>query len=154
MIVHHAVPSGAPIVLTTANPLPNSVTLEWGPPPLEYQNGDIINYMIEFMELGSHNSTIFFSNSTFLNVAALQPYTTYSFSVSAATALGFGPASEHQLLQTAEDGRLMGLMRQFRVIHSMATTPIPYPLPDLSLYTDVRTHKLIPTVILSIMCIL
>ncbi len=88
------------------NTLPRSVTLLWGPPPAEHQNGNIVGYRIEFITLSPHNSTQFFTVSTSLDVALLDPFTSYSFSVTAATAVGFGPESEHAELQTAEDGEL------------------------------------------------
>ena len=98
------VPSSAPVGLNYSNPLPDSLTLTWRPPPPQHQNGDIVNYLIDFTDLASINSTVSITNSTSLDVAGLQPFTSYAFSVSAATAVGFGPASEHFIVQTAEDG--------------------------------------------------
>ena len=60
--------------------------------------------MVELVGLQAHNSSIFFTDYAFLDIDELQPFTTYSFSVVAATAVGFGPASEHHMVQTAEDG--------------------------------------------------
>lgn len=101
------VPSHAPVELMPSNLLPTSATLLWSPPPEEHQNGDIVNYLVEFISLGAHNGSAFFTNSTSLDVAMLRPFTSYSFSVSAATAVGFGPASQHYTFKTAEEVPLL-----------------------------------------------
>ena len=104
LLLTFTVPSGAPVGLNYTNLLHTSVTLLWSPPLQQQQNGDIVGYMLAFAVLGSHNATTFHTNTTSLEVAMLHPFTSYSFSVSAGTAVGFGPASQHFLLQTAEDG--------------------------------------------------
>ena len=78
----------------------------WQPPPLENQNGAIVNYKINFTELSTHNYTLSYTNSTSYEVMLLSPFTSYAFSVAAATAIGFGPSSQHILVTTAEDGML------------------------------------------------
>lgn len=97
-------PSGAPVELGYNSPSPSSLVLQWQPPPILHRNGLIINYMVQFTEISTHNSSTFFSNSTSMEVEMLSAFTAYSFSVSAATAIGFGPMSEHLIVLTAEDG--------------------------------------------------
>ena len=98
------VPASSPVNLSFSKLMITSLTLLWCPPLPDDQNGVILNYMIEFVGLQAHNSSIFITDSTFLDIAELQPFTSYSFSVAAATAVGFGPASEHHMVQTTEDG--------------------------------------------------
>ena len=86
-----------------------SLTLLWEPPPPLHRNGPIVNYLINLTEIPTHNSTAFWSNSTSLLLEELSIFTAYSFSVSAATSVGFGPVSEHFLFVTAEDGEYVNL---------------------------------------------
>lgn len=91
------------------NLTPTSFTLLWQPPPPDDQNGNIINYMVNFTELHAHNFTLILTNTTSLEAEMLVPFTTYACSVAAATAIGFGPYSQHLVIQTAEDGNCIVL---------------------------------------------
>lgn len=84
--------------------MPTSFTILWSPPLPDDRNGVIINYKLSFTELGTHYSTVFFTNSTSHEVMMLDPFTFYAVSIAAATAVGFGPLSQHFPVQTAEDG--------------------------------------------------
>lgn len=77
----------------------------WQPPLPDDQNGVIINYKVNFTEVGSCIHTLYYTNSTSYEVMMLHPFTFYSFSVAAATTVGFGPPSQHFLVKTAEDGK-------------------------------------------------
>ena len=83
-----------------------SFTILWSPPLPDDQNGVIINYKLDFTELGTHYSSVFFTNATSYEVMMLDPFTSYAVSIAAATAIGFGPLSQHFPVQTAEDGML------------------------------------------------
>lgn len=104
LILPTAAPASAPVELRSISVTSTSFILLWEPPLAEDQNGVITEYMVNFTQVHSHVYTLFLTNSTSLDVTMLSPFTLYSFSVSAATALGFGPASEHFQVRSAEDG--------------------------------------------------
>ena len=104
--LYHLVPAGPPSELRYENLTSTSFTVLWQPPPLEDQNGAILNYKINFTELSTHNYSLSYTNLTSHEVEMLDPFTSYVFSIAAATAVGFGPLSRHFLVATEEDGML------------------------------------------------
>lgn len=111
------VPSSSPLELSHRNVTSTSFTLLWKPPLPENQNGQLTAYMVNFTNINSHEFQIFTTNSTFLDITLLDPFTLYSGSVSASTAVGFGPASEHHFIQTAEDGKRDKLLYVIMYFH-------------------------------------
>ena len=101
----HTVPD-APGELKVSHSLPTSAQLSWTPVPEDKQNGTITGYSVQVARPSSYS--YFYSsssekinrveipvmdgNATSYEVSDLQPYTTYSFSVSAITKIGTGLA--------------------------------------------------------------
>ena len=103
-------PSGSPVWLTVGCNLPTSVQLSWGTVPKDQQNGVITGYSIQVKKPGSTrniqiattisgrmppvHSPHFLMEDTYSSekVYGLKPSTEYTFSVSAKTRAGSGPA--------------------------------------------------------------
>ena len=83
------VPSGPPqnftILVTSRN-----ITLFWSPPLLSQRNGDIISYNLSCNISGATSSVR--RNITSIEIP-VEPFTSYSCAVSAATVVGDGPAT-------------------------------------------------------------
>ena len=97
-----AVPSGPPeefnIFLPQGNP---SMSLSWSPPLSSQRNGVIISYLVTCSSGGSIiNSTR--TSSTSLTITGLQPFTSYSCTVRAATIAGDGPAAVRSVVTRGE----------------------------------------------------
>ena len=87
---------------------PDSLTLQWLPPPEQGQNGIIISYSVNV----THNSTgdvQHFSSiiEEYFTVESLSPYTAYLCSVAAHTIIGMGPYAVPVLAITDEDGTIV-----------------------------------------------
>ena len=91
---------------------PNSVEVTWQAPPLVHHNGPILSYIIRYfptneldMSQDSHvtaDEDEAIQNKTLSN---LEPFTRYSFKVSAVNAAGTGPFSMAVEGTTDEDGK-------------------------------------------------
>lgn len=72
-----------------------SVTLFWNLPDLFYQNGNITRHRITTTtnpnQPISVRETIYIGRETTVKINELNIYTIYTFTVSAGTAIGFGP---------------------------------------------------------------
>ena len=99
--MHTTAPSGSPMWLTVRGSLPTSVQLSWGAVPKNQRNGEIAGYSIQVegpdtMQNIQTNTSV--SKDllripyAFEKVSDLKPSTEYSFSVSAKTVAGSGPA--------------------------------------------------------------
>ena len=87
------VPSGTPGELLVSHTLPTSVQLSWTPVPEDLQNGNITGYTVQVEGPDSTQEIpVMHGNATSYEVSGLKPYTTYTFSVSAMTEAGIGPA--------------------------------------------------------------
>ncbi len=73
----------------------------WSPPPLEYQNGDIIGYTVNVTDTETQQFT---TQSTNITVSTLKPFTVYFLTVAARTSAGIGPFSSPVSIKTHEDG--------------------------------------------------
>ena len=86
-------PSGTPEWLTVRGNHPTSVQLSWGAVPEDQENGKITSYSIQ---VGGPDTTISIPTTggyvTSKEVSDLRPSTEYTFSVSAVTVAGSGPA--------------------------------------------------------------
>ena len=94
-------PSGTPKWLTVRGSLPTSVRLFWGAVPEDQQNGEITGYSIQVE--GPDTTQSIQTNTTVSKgllrirraskkVCDLRPSTEYTFSISAVTVTGSGPA--------------------------------------------------------------
>lgn len=107
----HSVPSAAPLSLRAISASPDSLNLQWLPPPEDGQNGIIVNYSVNV----THNSTgdvQHFSGiqEQYFTVEFLSPYTAYLCSVAAHTTIGMGPYTVPELTITDEDGMIAVLL--------------------------------------------
>ena len=83
-----------------------TVSLSWGPPLLENQNGVIRKYIIAATETDTENEYTWESVSTNIAIHSLHPFYTYQFTLAAYT-IQRGPFSYIVTLQTPEDGKIM-----------------------------------------------
>ena len=82
----------------------HTLTLSWSPPLPSQRNGVIISYLITYSSGGSiinSNRT----SSTSLTITGLQPFTSYTCTVSAATTVGDGPAVMLDAVTSSEDSK-------------------------------------------------
>ena len=88
--------SDAPGELKVSHSLPTSAKLSWTPVPKHKQNDTITGYTIQVegpFSLGkTKHIPVMNAAATSFEVSGLQPYTTYTFSVSAVTKVGTGLA--------------------------------------------------------------
>ena len=83
----------------------NTIQLSWDPPPLESQNGDIQQYLINATAAESGETVQLVSTVNSVRINNLHPYYTYSIVISAVT-IGPGPYSTPVTVTTFEDGRV------------------------------------------------
>ena len=91
----HTVPIGMPGELFVSHNLPTSAQLSWTPVPKDKQNDIIIGYTVQVVgsdPIEKREIPVMDGNATSYEVSDLRPYTEYTFSVSAMTEAGTGPA--------------------------------------------------------------
>ena len=95
---------------------PNSVEVTWQAPPLVHHNGPILSYIIRYfpsnvsdMTQDSHVAADEGEAIQHKTLSNLEPFTRYSFRVSAVNAAGAGPFSVSVEETTKEDGQCMYL---------------------------------------------
>ena len=82
------------------------VELVWALPPMAQQNGIIRRYIVNVTSVDGGEELITYSQTTRTLVQNLDPFTTYTCSVSAET-VAPGPFSPPIVFQTAEDGEVL-----------------------------------------------
>ena len=82
-----------------------SVDLSWAPPLEEERSGIITNYVIVFNRRGSDSLVQLTSTAANITLNMLSPFTAYTVTVAASTAVGVGPPSPQLTFTTAEDGK-------------------------------------------------
>ena len=105
LLFFSVVPSGPPRNLHGAVIAADSITLTWGLPLLEDQNGVITGYVVLVTQANSGQSYQVNSNTTNLNLTSLTPNSLYTFAVAAQTRRGRGPYSNSVTLHTSTDGK-------------------------------------------------
>ena len=75
----------------------------WDPPATHLSNGLITSYTVTQVSAGT-TSTSLTTTDLMLTVTGLRPFTSYSFTVTASTSVGSGPASPSEPIMTPEDG--------------------------------------------------
>ena len=100
---HSSAPSQPPSNVQVPTINPREVVLAWAPPPMDQQNGIIRRYIVNITTNDSGEELITYSQTTTALVLNLDPFTTYTCSVSAET-VALGPYSSAIMFQTAEDG--------------------------------------------------
>jgi hypothetical protein len=87
------IPTGTPGELLVSHSLPTSAQLSWTPVPEDKQNDTITGFIVQVEGPDSiQEIPVMDRNATSYEVSDLRPYTTYTFSVSAMTEAGTGPA--------------------------------------------------------------
>ena len=100
-------PSSAPQNLTVTALSPNSISLDWSPPPPHSQNGVIQEYRVNVTEMETGTEFNFTTTATSLTVPFLHPYYTYKCVICTYT-IATGPYTEVTVM-TPEDGTLNNL---------------------------------------------
>ena len=98
-----AVPENFMAIVTSSS----SATFSWLPPPMEYQNGVIVQYYVDITNTGLGISFLVIvpGSHTSLEYAVLKPFTTYQCSVASATNVGLGPYTNKINVTTSEAGK-------------------------------------------------
>ena len=97
-------PSSAPDNLTVTALSPNSISLNWSPPPPQSQNGVIREYRINVTEIETGTEFNLTTTANSITVSFLHPYYTYECAISAYT-IATGPYTVVTVM-TSEDGML------------------------------------------------
>ena len=82
----------------------DEVILSWSTLPLDKQNGDITNYVIN-IHSGGQDTLLTISVSVNTATIMAQPFTEYVLSVAAVNSVGRGPFSNVTIVRTDEDGK-------------------------------------------------
>uniref|UniRef100_A0A3Q2NVG7 Fibronectin type-III domain-containing protein n=1 Tax=Fundulus heteroclitus TaxID=8078 RepID=A0A3Q2NVG7_FUNHE len=94
--------------ITCTSPSSTSILVSWAPPPLEFQNGIITGYSIQYSTMEGNRTAkrvdrIPPGSSPYL-LENLEKWTEYGITVRALTEAGDGPESLQLLIRTEEDG--------------------------------------------------
>uniref|UniRef100_A0A665WHF1 Receptor-type tyrosine-protein phosphatase delta n=1 Tax=Echeneis naucrates TaxID=173247 RepID=A0A665WHF1_ECHNA len=100
-------PSAPPQDITCTSPSSTSILVSWAPPPLEFQNGIITGYSIQYSTKEGNKTSkridgIPSESSPYL-LENLEKWTEYGITVQAMTEAGAGPESLQLLIRTEED---------------------------------------------------
>ncbi|XP_058496351.1 protein tyrosine phosphatase receptor type Db isoform X6 [Solea solea] len=100
-------PSAPPQDITCTSPTSTSILVSWAPPPLEFQNGIITGYSIQYSTTEGNKTTrrvdgIPLESSPYL-LENLEKWTEYGITIRAQTEAGDGPESLQLLIRTEED---------------------------------------------------
>uniref|UniRef100_A0A672MXE1 Sidekick cell adhesion molecule 1 n=1 Tax=Sinocyclocheilus grahami TaxID=75366 RepID=A0A672MXE1_SINGR len=105
VFVGEAAPSVAPQNIQVKSASSSQLDVEWQPPPIETQNGNIQGYKIHYWEKKRQNETekelVLFVPDTSVHLKNLTSYTTYLVQLSAFNTAGDGP------LSAAREGRTL-----------------------------------------------
>ncbi|RXN38929.1 sidekick-1 isoform X2 [Labeo rohita] len=105
VFVGEAAPSVAPQNIQVKSVSSSQLDVEWQPPPVETQNGNIQGYKIHYWEKNRQNETekelVLFVPDTSVHLKNLTSYTTYLVQLSAFNTAGDGP------LSAAREGRTL-----------------------------------------------
>ena len=82
-----------------------TVELLWSPPLPEEQNGVITGYSVTVTRRDTGSQFQLVSSTTSISISTLNPFTSYTVTVSASTSVGAGPQSTQLSFTTAEDGK-------------------------------------------------
>ena len=99
-------PTSSPQNVTAVPADATTVHIYWSPPPLEEQNGDIMQYGLNItdVELGETAQHFLSGSRTSYVVQNLRPHSVYHYKMTAFTAVGNGPYSQLQTFQMPSAG--------------------------------------------------
>lgn len=127
-----SVPSAPPQDITCTTPSSTSILVSWAPPPLEFQNGIITGYSIQYSTTDGNKVSkridgISPDGSSYL-LENLAKWTEYGITVRAQTEAGDGPESLQLLIRTEEDGmfpnKLSACFKMIRITNNGCPTNI------------------------------
>ncbi|KAF6737997.1 Receptor-type tyrosine-protein phosphatase delta [Oryzias melastigma] len=100
-------PSAPPQDISCTSPSSTSILVSWAPPPLEFQNGIVTGYSIQYTTMDGNKTSkridgIPPESSPYL-LENLEKWTEYGITVQASTEAGEGPESLQLLIRTEED---------------------------------------------------
>ena len=106
-VMYLSAPSGFPHSISHLPSDSRTLRLFWNPPPLEQQNGVIVRYSINIMEVETKELRHFLTrdSSTTFVVPNLHPYYNYNYTVAAFTSAGSGPQSPANHVQMPQDSK-------------------------------------------------
>ena len=96
-------PDDYPQEISTTNIESTLIELSWLPPPANTHNGEIVYYVITYIEVETGQNFTFTSIHTNTSLGNLHPYYYYHITIAAYT-VEVGPPSPPLTVQTLEDG--------------------------------------------------
>ena len=107
--MYYIAPDAPPIDVKAVTSSARAISASWQPPPMIRQNGIIVNYNITYYSSKWEHRGIIQVGSNIRSavIKGLIPFTSYSITVSAATAIGFGPSSAAVLSSTLQAGKFI-----------------------------------------------
>ena len=102
-----SVPSAPPQNVTGEAINSTAIIISWNPPAITEQNGIIILYTINLLEVPTQRALAYLREGqlTMLVIDSLHPYYDYECSVGALTAVGSSPLSETVTTRTLQDSK-------------------------------------------------
>lgn len=96
-------PTSSPVGVQGSSTDSTTITLTWMPPPAEFHNGIVREYLINVTELETGQMFQQMSLTTYASLVMLHPYYVYQIAIAAVT-VSTGPFSAALDLRTLEDG--------------------------------------------------
>ena len=103
MVCSAAAPTGSPQCISTTSTTSRSITVSWEKIKCIERNGPIINYTVEFQEVGGALIPGVVVNRIF-TATGLTPYTNYIFRVAGVNDNGTGPFTNVTSILSEEEG--------------------------------------------------
>ena len=97
-------PDDAPQDISAINVESTLIELTWLPPPTHTHNGEIIHYIISYIEVQTGRNFTLTSFDTDISIGNLHPFYDYIITIAAVT-IDIGPPSIPFAVQTLEDGK-------------------------------------------------
>ena len=107
----HTVPTAPPQNFNIITINSTSLTFSWAPPPSSQQNGNIVGYSLQLLEVDTDerfNYTV--TSQTVFTALSLHPYYSYVCTLAAYTEAGVGPYTEAITQRTLEDGEIQAML--------------------------------------------
>ena len=100
-----SVPTRSPQTPSAVTRNSRAIFCTWTPPPIDHQNGQIVEYRVNVTEVITGRVFVLVSTITSLEITSLHPDYVYQWVVTAVTT-GVGPYTAMSTVRTPEDGEL------------------------------------------------